>query len=262
MKQIPALFFLICCLMVAGTVYGEGQDPFAGGLSAGESAADEASHREDPLKETSSSPSVADAGFLQQISYSLGYDIVSHIRGQVDLDMDYFLKGAADAQGGSPSLSRDQMKEMLMAYQRLARQKAREAVQKIVDENTARGRVFMEGNKIMEGVVTLSSGLQYKVIKEGEGPVPKEESTVECHYRGTLLDGTEFDSSYTRGRPAVFQVDKVIKGWSQALMRMPVGSRWMLYIPHDLAYGDKGAGDAIQPGQTLIFEVELLGILD
>jgi FKBP-type peptidyl-prolyl cis-trans isomerase FklB len=205
---------------------------------------------------------VLEAGFLQQVSYSLGYDIISHIGSQIDLDMAYFLKGVADGEKQAPALTRDQMKQMLLAYQRLARQKAREAAKVILEENLAKGNVFLEGNKLKEGVITLSSGLQYQVIKEGTGPIPGENSTVECHYRGTLLDGTVFDSSYARGRPAVFQVDTVIAGWSQALMRMPVGSKWMLFIPADLAYGKAGAGDAIGPGETLIFEVELLGILD
>ena len=249
MKYIPAISLIIwlCC---TGFALGDGQ-----GASFPQNTPSPKSH-------ISSEKKVKDAGFLQQISYSLGYDIVRHIDSQVDLDMAYFLKGIADARKDRPALSQDQMKQMLMAYQRMARQKVRAESQKVLEKNQAEGAVFLEGNKLKEGVITLSSGLQYKIIEQGDGPVPKQGSTVECHYRGTLLDGTEFDSSYARGRPAVFQVDKVISGWSQALMRMPVGSKWMLYIPFDLAYGERGAGDAIQPGQTLIFEVALLGILD
>ena len=122
--------------------------------------------------------------------------------------------------------------------------------------------MFLEGNKLREGVVSLSSGLQYKVLEKGDGPVPKPEDTVECHYRGTFIDGTEFDSSFKRNRPAVFQVSRVIAGWTEALTRMPVGSTWELYVPSNLAYGDEGAGERIQPGQTLVFVVELLGILE
>ncbi len=200
--------------------------------------------------------------FLNQMSYSLGYDIFSHVSGQVELDVEAFMEGIQDARKKSPKLDETQMRQMLMAYQRLARKNEMEKVQKIRDENQAQGGVFLEGNKLKEGVISLSTGLQYKVLKQGDGPIPGPEDTVECHYRGTLVDGTEFDSSYSRGRPAVFQVSKVISGWTQALTLMPVGSKWELYIPPDLAYGDQGAGDKIQPGDTLIFEVELLGILE
>ncbi|MCG8637623.1 MAG: FKBP-type peptidyl-prolyl cis-trans isomerase [Desulfobacterales bacterium] len=200
--------------------------------------------------------------FLSRMSYSLGYDIFSHVSGQVALDIDAFLDGIRDAQKKDPKLDETLMRQMLMAYQRMARKNEMDKVQKIRDENLARGGVFLEGNKLKQGVVSLSTGLQYKVLKQGNGPVPGPEDSVECHYRGRLLDGTEFDSSYSRGRPAVFQVSKVIAGWTQALTRMPVGSRWALYIPPDLAYGDQGAGDKIGPGATLVFEVELLGILE
>lgn len=200
--------------------------------------------------------------FMNQMSYSLGYDIFTHVSGQVELDAEAFLEGIGDARKGTPRLTKDQMLQMLSAYQRLARKNEAEKTAAIREKNLAQGGVFLEGNKLKEGVVSLSSGLQYKVIKQGDGPMPEPKDTVECHYRGSLVDGTEFDSSYARGRPAIFQVSKVIQGWSQALVRMPVGSKWELYIPPDLAYGDQGAGDKIQPGHTLIFEVELLGILE
>jgi len=119
---------------------------------------------------------------------------------------------------------------------------------------------FLEANKTKEGVVTLPSGLQYKVLQAGTGPKPAATDTVVCNYRGTLLDNTEFDSSYKRGQPATFPVGGVIKGWTEALQLMPVGSKWQLFIPADLAYGDRGAGGQIGPGATLIFEVELLSI--
>ena len=205
---------------------------------------------------------VKQSEFKNQMSYALGYDIFSHVSGQVDLDMESFLKGIQDAQANTPNMDEDQMRQMLAAYQRLARQKEREKFEKVRSANLARGGVFMEANKLKEGVVTLSSGLQYRVIKSGDGAVPGPDDSVECNYRGTLLDGTEFDSSYSRGRPSIFQVSSVIPGWIEALTRMPVGSKWELYIPANLAYGDKGAGEIIGPGQTLIFEVELLGILD
>ncbi|WDP93367.1 MAG: FKBP-type peptidyl-prolyl cis-trans isomerase [Desulfobacter sp.] len=196
------------------------------------------------------------------MSYALGYDVFSHISGQVSLDMEAFIKGVADAQKAQPKMDAEQMSQMLAAYQRLARKAAAEKFEAMRQQNLARGNVFLEGNKLKEGVVVLSSGLQYRVLREGKGKVPGSDDSVECHYRGRLLDGTEFDSSYSRGRPAVFQVSKVIQGWTQALIRMPVGSKWELFIPPELAYGDEGAGEKIQPGQTLVFEVELLGILE
>lgn len=200
--------------------------------------------------------------FTGQMSYALGYDVFTHVKGQVELDMDAFIRGVKDAQKGTAELEPNQIRQLLAAYQRLARKAARENALAIKKKNLAQGGVFLEGNKLHSGVVVLSSGLQYKIIKQGDGPIPGPEDSVECHYRGRRVDGLEFDSSFSRGRPAVFQVAKVIPGWSQALTRMPVGSKWELYIPPDLAYGDAGAGDKIQAGHTLIFELELLGILE
>ena len=118
----------------------------------------------------------------------------------------------------------------------------------------------MRENQKKEGVVTLESGLQYKVITQGNGPSPKLTNKIKAHYSGRLLDGTEFDSSYKRGEPAVFPVDGVIKGWTEALQKMKVGDKWQLFVPSNLAYGEKGAGNTIPPNATLIFDVELLGI--
>ena len=127
-------------------------------------------------------------------------------------------------------------------------------------ENKAAGEKFLAENKTKEGVVTTESGLQYKVIKAGKGEIPTKESTVKVHYKGTLIDGTEFDSSYKREEPTSFRADRVIAGWTEALTMMPVGSKWELYIPQELAYGVRGAGEQIKPFSTLIFEVELLEI--
>jgi FKBP-type peptidyl-prolyl cis-trans isomerase FklB len=129
-------------------------------------------------------------------------------------------------------------------------------------DNKSKGETFLAQNKSKEGVVTLPSGLQYKILKEGSGPKPSASDTVVCNYRGTLVDGKEFDSSYKRGQPATFPVSGVIKGWTEALQLMPVGSKWQLFIPSDLGYGDRGAGADIQPGSTLVFEVELVSIQD
>jgi FKBP-type peptidyl-prolyl cis-trans isomerase FklB len=128
------------------------------------------------------------------------------------------------------------------------------------EQNKATGAAFLAANKSKPGVVALPSGLQYKIITTGTGAKPTAEDKVVCNYRGTLIDGKEFDSSYKRGQPATFPVTGVIKGWTEALQLMPVGSKWELYVPSDLAYGDRGAGPDITPGSTLVFEVELLKI--
>jgi FKBP-type peptidyl-prolyl cis-trans isomerase FklB len=131
------------------------------------------------------------------------------------------------------------------------------------DANKKEGDAFLAANKTKEGVVTLPSGLQYKILKEGNGPKPTASDSVVCNYKGTLINGTEFDSSYKRGEPATFPVTGVIKGWTEALQLMPVGSKWQLFIPPDLAYGPRGTpGGPIGPNATLIFEVELISIKD
>ena len=130
----------------------------------------------------------------------------------------------------------------------------------MLEKNKQAGQEFLAENTKQENIVTLPSGLQYEIITEGDGAIPTATDTVQCHYHGTLIDGTVFDSSVQRGEPAVFGVTQVIKGWVEALQLMPVGSKWRLFVPSDMAYGEQGAGDIIQPNSTLIFEVELLGI--
>jgi FKBP-type peptidyl-prolyl cis-trans isomerase FklB len=148
----------------------------------------------------------------------------------------------------------------LMQAQQEAKKKIDETRQASMEPNKKAGDAFLAANKTKEGVVTLPSGLQYKILKEGTGPKPTPADSVVCNYRGTLIDGKEFDSSYKRGQPATFPVGQVIKGWTEALQLMPVGSKWQLFVPADLAYGDRGAGADIGPGSTLIFEVELISI--
>ena len=148
----------------------------------------------------------------------------------------------------------------MMALQNDLRQKQQAKMQEAGAANLKAGQDFLAANKTKEGVVTLPSGLQYKILTEGTGPKPSADDSVVCNYRGTLLDNTEFDSSYKRGQPTTFQVGQVIRGWTEALQLMPVGSKWQLFIPPDLAYGPRGAGANIGPNATLIFEVELLSI--
>ncbi|MCK5163604.1 MAG: FKBP-type peptidyl-prolyl cis-trans isomerase [Desulfobacula sp.] len=202
------------------------------------------------------------ADIEKQISYALGYDIFDKLKENFDLDPTFFIMGAMDSHEKQPKLTEEKLRQVLISYQRLARQKQIEKIKIESRENRAKGARFLEENKQKPGILALPSGLQYKIIIEGDGPLPKATDTVECHYKGSLIDGTVFDSSYRRGKPATFQVGGVIQGWLEALQMMKVGSRWELYIPPDLAYGDRGAGSLIKPGSTLIFEIEVLGIVE
>ena len=206
--------------------------------------------------------SIEKADLEKQISYALGYDIFDKLKENFDLDLDSFIMGARDNFEKQPKLTEEKLKQTLVSYQRIARQKQIERIKIESKENREKGLKFLEDNKLKTGIVTLPSGLQYRVITAGDGALPKASDTVECHYKGTLIDGTVFDSSYQRGKPATFQVGGVIQGWIEALQLMKVGSKWELYIPSELAYGDRGAGALIKPGSTLVFEVELLGIVE
>ena len=206
--------------------------------------------------------SIEKADLEKQISYALGYDIFDKLKENFDLDLDSFIMGARDNFEKQPKLTEEKLKQTLVSYQRIARQKQIERIKIESKENREKGLKFLEDNKLKTGIVSLPSGLQYKVIAAGDGALPKATDTVECHYKGTLIDGTVFDSSYQRGKPATFQVGGVIQGWIEALQMMKVGSKWELYIPSELAYGDRGAGALIKPGSTLVFEVELLGIVE
>jgi FKBP-type peptidyl-prolyl cis-trans isomerase len=198
----------------------------------------------------------------EKISYGIGTDAGRNFkRLGIDLDVDVFVKGLKDSLSGEkPLLSEDELRATKEAYQADLMQKQAQATKRAVEENKQKGEAFLAENKTKQDVVTLASGLQYKILKAGDGKTPAENDTVVCHYRGTLIDGTEFDSSYKRGQPATFPVKGVIKGWIEALQLMPVGSKWQLVIPPELAYGAHGAGRDIGPNATLIFEVELLAI--
>ena len=196
----------------------------------------------------------------EKLSYIFGQNIGGQFAADdVAIDVEVFSQGLSDAlEGREAKLSEEEMIAALQTFQeeKMAEQQAEFDQQ--AEKNRAAGEAFLAENVEKEGVLTTESGLQYKVIEEGEGPSPTEESTVEVHYRGTLLDGSEFDSSYKRGQPASFGVTQVIPGWTEALTMMKEGAKWELYIPPSLASGPGGAGAMIGPEQTLIFEVELL----
>ncbi len=198
----------------------------------------------------------------EKFSYALGMNIGSGMHRQgVDIDPNILARGMKDALAGRKLLmTEDEARAAVMQVQNEVRQKQQEKAQAAGAANKKQGDDFLAANKAKEGVVTLPSGLQYKILTAGTGPKPAATDSVVCNYRGTLINGTEFDSSYKRGQPATFQVNGVIKGWTEALQLMPVGSKWQLFIPPDLAYGERGAGSDIGPGATLIFEVELLSI--
>lgn len=201
-----------------------------------------------------------------KFSYALGMNLGSGWRDRlknqnVEYDPALFDQGFKDALNGSKTLmtteeSQAVLKEVGEEVQKEQQAKMKEAA----DKNKTDGEAFLAANKEKEGVVVLPSGLQYKILTEGNGPKPTASDTVVCNYKGTLINGTEFDSSYKRGKPATFPVGRVIKGWTEALQLMPVGSKWQLFIPPDLAYGANGAGGEIGPNSTLIFEVDLLSI--
>jgi FKBP-type peptidyl-prolyl cis-trans isomerase FklB len=197
-----------------------------------------------------------------KLSYALGMNLGTNLHKEtVEVDPAIVLRGLKDAlASGKTLLTEDEARAVLTQLQTEVRGKQQEKMKVTGEMNKKGGVEFLAANKSKEGVVMLPSGLQYKILTEGTGPKPTASDTVVCNYRGTLISGTEFDSSYKRGQPASFPVNGVIKGWTEALQLMPVGSKWQLFVPSELGYGDRGAGADIAPGATLIFEVELLSI--
>lgn len=197
-----------------------------------------------------------------KISYGIGMDIGENMKKQsIDIDPDKLAQGIKDVfSGGKLLMTEEEFRNTMENFRKDMMAKQKMQMQEVSDKNKKEGEAFLTENKKKEGVKTLPSGLQYKVIKEGDGNLPKAEDTVTVHYKGTLLDGTEFDSSYSRGEPATFPVNGVIPGWTEALQLMKAGSKWQLFIPSSLAYGERGAGGKIGPNSTLVFDVELLSI--
>lgn len=193
-----------------------------------------------------------------KFSYSLGMDIGKNVKDSDfdSLEVELMVQGLRDViNEGETKFTVEQSRQFVREYLTKAQQRAAEA-------NIQAGKDFLAENAKREEVTVLESGLQYEVMKQGNGPKPKATDKVKTHYHGTLIDGTVFDSSVERGQPATFPVNGVIKGWVEALQLMPVGSKWKLYVPSDLAYGQRGSGGAIGPNETLIFEVELLEIVE
>lgn len=211
-----------------------------------------------------SSSAFADSNNLktleQKASYTLGADIAKNFRDQgLEIDVNAFSLGLEDAlQNRSLKLSEEEMMAAINAVKQRMQKQLLEKQQSVARTNLEEGKDFLADNAKKEGVITLDSGVQYKVLTEGKGTSPTPEDTITAHYRGTLLDGSEFDSSYQRGTPLTLQMGSVIKGWGEVLKLMKPGAKWEVYIPSDMAYGERGAGDAIGPNQALIFTIELI----
>jgi FKBP-type peptidyl-prolyl cis-trans isomerase FklB len=197
-----------------------------------------------------------------KISYVIGLNIGSSLkRDEVDIDPDIFFKGLNDALSNSnPLLTQEEMQKTWADFQQKFQNKQKEAQKNLADKNKKEGETFLSANKKKDSIITTKSGLQYKILKTGTGKIPTIKDTVVTHYRGNFIDGTEFDNSYKRGEPATFSVGGVIPGWIEALQLMSVGSKLQLFIPPNLGYGEGGAGQAIGPNMTLIFEIELIAI--
>jgi len=195
-------------------------------------------------------------------SYSLGMNLGGNLkRESVEVDTELLVRGFKDGYGGGKTiLTEEEARKSIMDFQKAQMAKKAETMKKLSEKNKADGEKFLAENAKKEGVKSLPSGLQYKEIAPGKGKTPKATDTVTTQYKGTLIDGTEFDSSYKRGEPATFPVSGVIAGWTEALQLMKEGAKWQLFIPPNLAYGERGAGSDIGPNATLIFEVELISV--
>jgi len=215
---------------------------------------------EEKKAETAAAPALTTQE--QKVGYAIGAQIGAQLAmTKDDIDNKALVAGLTDAMNGTElKLTDQQMQEAKMAFQQKVQEKAQKEMKQLAETNKAEGEKFLAENKTKEGVVTLPSGLQYKVIQAGTGETPTATDTVVTHYTGTLINGQVFDSSVQRGEPATFPVNGVIAGWTEALQHMKVGAKWQLFIPADLAYGERGAGKVIAPNSTLIFDIELLEI--
>lgn len=238
----------------------------AGVLLAGMVLAQEPKPAQPKAKESAKGDLASDR---EKASYGIGLSMGRQFKAQgIDINTDLVARGLKDGLAGTQPLLTDQeiqaametIRKELIARQAEMQAKQAEQGKASAAKNQQEGAAFLAANAKKQGITTLPSGLQYKVLKGGNGPTPKATDTVRAHYRGTLIDGTQFDSSYDRGEPLEIGVGNVIPGWTEALQRMKVGSKWQLFIPANLAYGERGAGEDIPPNSTLIFDIELLGI--
>lgn len=199
----------------------------------------------------------------QKLSYAFGMQIASALKAQnTEIDLDIFIQAVRDAMsGGETAMTENEVRELLMRIQQEQAQAAQAQMQAAAEENLAKAKAFLDANAKEEGVVVLDSGLQYKIIKEGTGRTPGPQDEVKTHYTGTLIDGSEFDSSFKRGEPARFPVHRVIPGWTEALQLMKEGAKWRLWVPPDLAYGPRQTGPNIPPNSALIFDIELIEVI-
>jgi FKBP-type peptidyl-prolyl cis-trans isomerase FklB len=197
-----------------------------------------------------------------KLSYAIGLEMGQGVKDQgFDVDPELLARGVKDAIAGGKNLLTDEEFHAIIAdVQETMKQKQMQAMEEEAENNKKLGEAFLAENTKKDGVVTLPSGLQYKIITAGQGKKPTENDTVLCNYKGTFIDGTEFDSSTQAGKPVAFDLKSILPGFKEALLLMPVGSKWQLFIPSDLAYGDHGAGNVIGPNSTLVFEVELVSI--
>jgi FKBP-type peptidyl-prolyl cis-trans isomerase FklB len=212
----------------------------------------------------SQSPTPAPAFKTQKekVSYAIGMEMGKGLKGQgMDVDTSVLAQGLKDAlSGAKPQMSEEELKQVITSLQQEMRQKQMQIQEAAAAENKTKGDAFLAENAKKDGVVALPDGLQYKILAAGQGKKPAETDTVLCNYKGTFLDGTEFDSSTQAGKPVPFEVKNVIPGFKEVLQMMPVGSKWQIFVPSNLAYGERGAGNVIGPNATLIFEIELVSI--
>jgi len=248
-----------------GVVTAQSTDKTAGAADKAADVADEATQSAESA-EAAEPEQEQDPGRLPtetaKLSYVFGMDVANALKNiDTELDRDAFFRGIADVLDGEGALlTAEEAETVKMAFFMKEQIKMRQKMQELGDKNQKEGDAYLAANKDKEGVKTTDTGLQYVVIEEGDGPNPTAADVVNVHYRGSLLDGTEFDSSYKRNEPATFPVGGVIPGWQEALQLMKVGGKYRVFVPSNLAYGERGAGQVIPPNSTLIFEVELLGI--
>lgn len=199
---------------------------------------------------------------MDKLSYSIGADLGKNFQKQgITVNPTAMAKGMQDGMSGAPLLlTEDQMKDVLNNFQKDLMAKRTADFNKKADENKAKGDAFLSANKAKEGVVTLPSGLQYKIVQQGDGAKPGKDDTVTVEYTGTLVDGQVFDSTDKAGKPATFKVSQVIPGWTEALQLMPAGSTWEVFVPANLAYGSRSVGGPIGPNETLVFKIHLISV--